>query len=215
MRKSILDLDENLRFNRDRWGQPDSWTGKDQFGYRWGGGVQQTVGGVAHFADNFLRPYLGGRYDHQVLELSPGGGRFTAELIRYAAKIDLLDMNQACPDICRDRFKYYPVEMGLFLNDGRNCETLGDRTYTLIACFDSMVHMHPEIIDGYVKQLGGRLSDRGVLWLDHSGKGPKEIGHRTDMTAQRMVEIGVSHGLALVEQRFRNDHDCVTVFRRA
>jgi 2-polyprenyl-3-methyl-5-hydroxy-6-metoxy-1,4-benzoquinol methylase len=214
MRESIFDRDQNIKFNRDRWGKKESWVEKDQFGYRWGGGVQQTVGTIAKFADGYLKPYTGGRYDHTVLELSPGGGRFTAELIRYAAKIDLLDMNQACLDICKERFRYYPIEMQFFENDGRDCDVLGDGEYSLIACFDSMVHMHPDIIDGYVRQLGTRLSQNGILWLDHSGKGARELGHRTDMTAEKMANFGATHGLILVEQRFRNDHDCVSIFRK-
>lgn len=214
MRESILDLNKNLKFNQDRWGKKEAWEAKDQFGYRWGGGVQQSVGGIAKFADAYLKPYTDDRYDHTMLELSPGGGRFTAELIRYASKIDLLDMNEACLDICRERFKYYPINMQFFQNDGRSCDVLGDAKYSLIVCFDSMVHMHPEIIKEYVSQLSGRLLEDGVLWLDHSGKGAREGGHRTDMTAERMAEFGRSEGLDLWEQRFRNDHDCVSVFRR-
>lgn len=215
MRESISDPDQNIKFNQDRWGRKEAWIEKDQFGYRWGGGVQQTVGGIAKFADAFLKPYTSDRYDHTVLELSPGGGRFTAELVRYASKIDLLDMNQACLDICRERFKYYPLEMRFFANDGRNCDMLDHHDYSLIVCFDSMVHMHPQIINEYVRQLGCRLSQEGLLWLDHSGKGIRETGHRTDMNPEKMAEFGASHGLIVVAQQFRNDHDCVTVFRRA
>lgn len=214
MLKSIIDLKENLNYNRERWGSYDQWVQKDQFGYKWGGGVQQTTGGWAKFADEFLRPHTGGRYDHKILELAPGAGRFTAECIRYASKIDLLDMNQACLDICRKRFRYYPLEIGYFLNDGMSCDILGDRTYTLIVCCDSMVHMHPRIIEGYVTQFSVRLSIEGIMWLDHSGKGPRELGHRTDMTPEKMARYGLACGLRLVEQRFRNDHDCITVFRR-
>src|SRR5690606_12643695 len=107
--------------------------------------------------------------------------------------IDVLDMNQVCLDLCKERFKYYPVKMDFYLNDGRDCSMIKNNTYGVIACFDSMVHMHPEIIENYVRQLGARLSKDGVLWLDHSGKGAKEGGHRTDMTAQRMADIGTSN----------------------
>jgi hypothetical protein len=35
------------------------------------------------------------------------------------------------------------------------------------------------------------------------------------MTAARMADIGRSHGLVVVGQKFRNDHDCVTVFKKS
>jgi SAM-dependent methyltransferase len=214
MRDSIEDVDKNLKFNRDRWGNPEYWCGKDQYGYRWNGGFQQTVGGFAKFADQFLRPFVGERYDHRVLELSPGGGRFTAELIRYAARIDLLDMNAACLDVCRERFKFYPIEMGFFQNDGKSCSVVSGNSYSLITCFDSMVHMHPDIIKGYVDQLARCLEPKGILWLDHSGKGKRDAGHRTEMTPETMARFGLGAGLKLVNQTFRNDHDCISVFVR-
>lgn len=106
MRESISNPDKNVEFNKKRWGDLQGWHEKDQYGYRWAGGVQQSVGGMARFADKFLKPYTNQRYDHSILELSPGAGRFTSEVIRYADSIDLLDMNQACLDICMERFKY-------------------------------------------------------------------------------------------------------------
>jgi len=215
MRESITDLEKNLELNRSRWGDLDAWSERDQFGYRWGGGVQQATAGISKFADRFLRPHVSDRYDHKVLELSPGAGRFTAELIRYAESIDLLDMNQACLDICEERFRYIPTPMRFYLNDGEACDMLEpDARYSVIACFDSMVHMHPDIIDGYVRQLSAHLAEDGVMWLDTSGKGAREQGHRTDMTEARMAEIASSHRLEVVEQTFRNDHDLVTVLRR-
>jgi hypothetical protein len=214
MRESITDLKKNIEFNKERWGDEENWLAKDSYGYRWGGGVQQTVAARSQFADTYLRPMLGERYDHEMLELSPGAGRFTAELIRYAKSLDLLDMNQACLDICKERFKYFPMDINYYLNDGQSCEILGAKSYSFIACYDSMVHMHPEVISGYVNQLKERLAPQGLMWLDHSGKGSREIGHRTNMDDRQMREIGESANLELIDQTFRNDHDCITVFKK-
>ena len=215
MQDSILNVEDNLAFNRKRWGELKAWQGKDQYGYRWGGGYQQNVGQIAEFADRMLRPHTGGRYDLNILELSPGGGRFTAELIRFASRIDLLDMNAACLDICRERLKFYPIEVRYFQNDGQSCDMLDRSDYDLIACYDSMVHMHPDIIEGYVTQLGRRLASGGVMWLDHSGKGARDSGHRTDMTPERMASFAAKAGLQVVSQEFRNASDCISVLRRS
>jgi len=86
--------------------------------------------------------------------------------------------------------------------------------YDLIASFDSLVHVHPDIVHGYVRQLADRIVPGGILWLDHSGKGMREQGHRTDMTLEKMAEFAQGVGLEIVKQTFRNDHDCISVLRR-
>ncbi|MEO1055822.1 MAG: class I SAM-dependent methyltransferase [Actinomycetota bacterium] len=202
----------NLEWNRQRWGQAAGWTKADQYGYRWGGGVQQTVGGIAAFADEYLRPVTAGRYDLRVLELSPGGGRFTAELLRYASSITLVDMNEECLRVCGERFQYVPTPIEFVANDGESlAECRGP--YDLIACYDSMVHMHPAVIEGYVRQMATLISPGGRIWLDHSGRGEREQGHRTQMTAEDMAQIAAQVNLEVESQRFRNDWDCVTVLR--
>ena len=74
---SVDDADKNIAWNRRRWGNEAAWRKLDSLGYQWGGGFAQTPALVAEMADRFLRPYLGDRYDLAILELSPGGGRFT------------------------------------------------------------------------------------------------------------------------------------------
>lgn len=204
------DLETNLEWNRQRWGQRAGWDNRDSYGYRWDGGYQQTVGQVARLADTHLRPHTDDRYDLNVLELSPGGGRFTMELVRYASALTLVDMNEECLEVCRDRFAYVPTPIDYVLNDGRSLP-ITDRKFDLIACYDSMVHMHPEVIEGYVAQMARLLSPDGLIWLDHSGKGQRDQGHRTDMTDERMRSIAGSNGLEVRSQSFRNDWDCISV----
>jgi 2-polyprenyl-3-methyl-5-hydroxy-6-metoxy-1,4-benzoquinol methylase len=210
-----VDAETNLEFNRQRWGQGVGWTDIDRFGYRWGvGGVEQTVGGVSAFADQYFRPFTFGNYHLDITELSPGGGRFTAELIRYARSMTLVDMNETCIEICRERFRYFPTTIEYCVNDGRHLDMLRPDSADIIACFDSMVHMHPEIIENYVMQMASIIRPGGIMWLDHSGKGAKSHGHRTDMTVIRMAEIAVAVGCNVISQRFRNEWDCISVIQR-
>jgi SAM-dependent methyltransferase len=210
-----VDVETNLEFNRQRWGQAAGWTEVDRFGYRWGvRGVEQTVGGVSAFADKYFRPFTNDNYTFDITELSPGGGRFTAELIRYARSMTLVDMNPVCIDICKQRFQYFPTPVTYHVNDGRGLEMLEADSADFIVCFDSMVHMHPEIIEHYVTQMAAVVRPGGLLWLDHSGKGAKSVGHRTDMTADRMATIAAAVGCEVVSQEFRNDWDCISVIRR-
>jgi cyclopropane fatty-acyl-phospholipid synthase-like methyltransferase len=123
-------------------------------------------------------------------------------------------MNQTCLDICAERFKYYPIEINYYLNDGRDCSMVSEKLYDLIATFDSMVHVHPDILHGYFEQWAKLLAPSGILFVDHSGKGIKTSGFRTattDKMAQKWVE---DSGLVLLDQHFRNDHDCITIARK-
>ena len=208
------DIGTNLEWNRQRWGQRRGWR-RDRFGYRWGRGTQQTVGEIAQFADEFFRPHTAGRYDLRILELAPGAGRFTAELLRYASTMCLVDLNEAALEICRKRFAFVPTPMSYALTDGQSFDEVPQGTeWDAVVSFDSMVHMHPEVIRHYVASLATLLAPSGFAWLDHSGKGLREAGHRTAMTNEMMVEFAEAAGLSVVSQRYRNGWDCVSVLRR-
>lgn len=208
------DIESNIAWNTQRWGQHVGWREHDQYGYRWGRGVQQTVGSVAKLADDFLAPHLEGRYDLRVLEIAPGAGRFTAELIRRAREMCLVDLVPSALDVCRERFRYYPTPITYAVNDGQSLDVVPGGEWDLVASYDSMVHMHPDVIAGYVDSAADRLAVGGLLWFDTSGNGEREPGHRTDMTAERMVELAEKAGLDVLAQHFRNDWDCISVLRR-
>lgn len=214
MKDSVHLKSKNLEYNRERWGNLENWRSLDGFGYSWGGNEGKGVSDVAMFADRMLRPHTRKRYDLKALELSPGGGRFTVEIMRYCRSLDLVDMNQACLDICRERFAPLPTPIRYYLNDGTSLRMIEDDDYDLIVCFDSAVHMHPDIIRGYVLQMAELLAPKGRIWIDHSGKGAKQSGHRTDMTPERMVEFATEAGLSVLSQKFRNGHDCISVLER-
>lgn len=203
----------NLAWNRERWGQKSGWTEHDQFGYRWGGGTQQSVGEIANIADKYFRPFTDGRYDLRIMELAPGGGRFTVELLRYAAEMALVDMNEAAIELCCERFKYLPTPISYVVNDGRSFAGAPGGPWDAVVSYDSMVHMHPTVIEGYLRDLRQILSPSGFAWLDHSGRGQRESGHRTDMSAQKMVHLADNAGLRMIAQLFRNDWDCISVLR--
>ncbi len=204
---------ENLAWNARRWGDPEAWIDKDQYGYRWGRGVQQKFNSVVGISEKFLLPYLGNRRDLSVLEIAPGAGRFTTELLRVGHQFYLVDLNKACIDLCRERFKYYP-NITYFVNDGVSLSMIPDDSVDLAVSFDSLVHVEPAIIERYVEQLVRKVRPGGLIWLDHSGKGHKDLGHRTEMTDEKMKLFASRFGLLLIAQHYRNDHDCISVLKR-
>lgn len=208
---------ENINWNAQRWGNDQKWFNHDHYGYQWGSGLKQASSGISKFADAFLRPVLmeifpdEKRYALDILEIAPGAGRFTAELIRYAASLDLVDLNEACLNICKERFKYFPLPIGYHKNDGESLSMLHGKKFDLIASFDSMVHVHPVVLEHYFEQCADLLAVNGVLFIDHSGKGEKKLGHRTNVFSDEAMAWVDKFGLTLHNQLFRNDHDCITI----
>ena len=207
------DVDSNLRWNRHAWGKLSRWRGIHRYGYQWGGIHEQSNSDMAAVAEKYLHPYLNGRKNLTILEIAPGAGRFTTELVRLSHDLHLVDLNPACIRLCRERFRYYP-QVQYHLNDGQSLSSVSESTFDLIACYDAAVHMAPEVIRRYVAESAAKLKPGGVLWVDHSGKGEKHEGHRTNMTDARMREFAAEAGLAIVDQPFRNDHDCISVMRK-
>jgi len=207
------DPESNLAWNRQSWGVEDVWRKVDAYGYQWNGAHMQSISDTTRVAEKWLLPHVGERRDLKVLELAPGAGRFTAELVRISSELCLVDLNQACIDICQERFKYYP-NIRYLVNDGMSCDVVQDRDFDLIASFDSMVHMVPPVVESYVADFAGRLASGGLLWLDHSGRGERTTGHRTAMTDALMAEFAEDNGLKVVAQHFRNDHDCISILEK-
>ncbi len=207
------DTDSNLSWNRHAWGKLSRWRHVHKYGYQWGGIHEQTNSDMAIVAEKYLHPYLNGRKNLVILEIAPGAGRFTTELVRLSHELHLMDLNPACIRLCRERFRYYP-QVRYHVNDGRSLNGIGDESCDLIACYDAAVHMAPEVIRGYVVEAAAKLRPGGILWMDHSGKGIKEEGHRTAMTDALMREFAAEASLRVVAQPFRNDHDCISVLQK-
>lgn len=209
------DADSNIEWNRRRWGQQAGWTEHDSFGYNWSSGATvHTASSIAAFMDKHLRPHLSNRYDLDILEISPGAGRVTVELIRYARSLVLVDLNQVPIDICRERLQYYPNEVTYIVNDGQSLSAVAGRDLDLVVSYDSLVHVHPSIVRGYMEQSLELLRPGGVLWFDHSGKGESTKGRRSAVTAEAVATWTEELGAELVEQTFRNDWDCLSVIRK-
>ena len=210
-----LDADSNIEWNVKRWGQEAGWTEHDSFGYQWSSGrTVHMAAGIASFMDKHLRPYVDGRYDLDILEISPGAGRVTVELIRYANSLTLVDLNEVPIDICRERLKYYPNDVSYIVNDGKSLADATGREYDLVVSYDSLVHVHPDIVRGYMSQSLDLLRPGGIMWFDHSGKGSNEKGRRSAVTGELVAKWTEELGARLLEQTFRNSWDCLTVLEK-
>lgn len=207
------ELRKNIDWNKKQWGDKKKWAKLHKYGYQWSGGYKQDFNEMTFIAERFLLPYIGKRRDLTILEVAPGAGRFTTELIRLAKELYLLDMNEACIKLCRERFKYYS-NISYFVNDGVSCQMIPSSKCDLIATYDSFVHVEAHIIRFYLQQFVKKLVPDGIVWIDHSGKGAREKGKRTAMTDKLMRQFADELSLQVIAQEYRNDHDCISILRK-
>lgn len=210
----LTDEQLNLQWNKKTWGDSEAqWRDLYQFGYYWPGGSNQKNNIVTMIAEKYLLPFLDGRRDLKIMELAPGGGRFTPELIRLSREMHLIDYNEVCIKICKERFVYYP-DMHFYVNDGTSVAGVAGGDFDLIACWDSMVHMATSVIEKYMRSFTTKLTVGGIAWLDHSGRGLNQQGCRSDMTAEKMVSIAEANGFFVAAQFFHSQTACISVLAK-
>jgi SAM-dependent methyltransferase len=204
---------ENLAWNRWRWGSAESWASRDAYGYRWSGGMQQGNDGPATLVGRFLAPHLHGRRRLKIMEIGAGAGRFSAELVRLSSVTHLVDLSPACVDICKERFRYYPTVF-CHLNDGRSLDVVADDDFDLIASLDTMIHVAPKIVLGYLDQAVEKLKPGGIIWLDHSGRGEDLTRCRTGLTMRAVADEARVRNLTVEAQYLQGNGDCISVLRK-
>lgn len=109
-----------------------------------------------------------------VLDLAAGHGRNSAQLIKLAKKLYIVDIHQSNINFCKIRFRKY-CNIEYTLCDGISCNGVPDDTVTLVYCFDAMVHFDSDVIRNYLKDISRILKHGGTAFLHHSnyGKNPE------------------------------------------
>lgn len=160
-----------------------------------------------------------------VVEIGPGGGRWTEELQRRAAKVIGLDISQACVDTCRERFKGCD-NVEFHVSSGTDLAGVDDDSVDSVWSFDVFVHINEKELRAYAAEFARVLKVGGGGVLHHGTAGGATGGWRSDVTGEKMREILTESGLEVVDQ-YRNwtdpdgtEHqaglydDAITVFRK-
>ena len=164
------------------------------------------------------------------LELAPGGGRNSAKLIPLSESIHLVDVNQYCIDLCKERFADYPGETKIHyhVNDGTSLEMIDSQSISAIYTWDSAVHMDKLVVKEYFKEFSRILKPGGRAFVHHSNYGSisdnvefKKNPHwRTNMSAELAKAFAAEAGVTIVSQQIipwggdTEDLDCITVLEK-
>ena len=135
----------------------------------------------------------------RVLEIGPGGGRWTEHLLPRASTLTLVDVTPACITACRSRFGDDP-RIRYHVNDGRDLSFIPAGTIDRVWSYDVFVHIQASDIEGYVRQLATLMAPGGVAVIHHASKAAEPGAWRSDMTAAAMREICERCGFAVLAQ---------------
>ncbi len=132
--------------------------------------------------------------DASVLEIGPGGGRWTAALLGRARTYTGVDISASCVEHCRQRFRNDP-RARFVVGTGRDLRAVEKATVDAIWSFDVFVHINRAEVDAYAAEFARVLRPRGVGIVHHGGVGGASGGWRSNLTAEAFLRILDRHGL--------------------
>lgn len=170
--------------------------------------------------DAFIAPYIS--KDTSVLEIAPGHGRWTKEIVGRCGKLTIIDLSPSCIDFCKGHFASYD-NISYLVNDGKSLEGVRDDSVDFIWSFDSFVHMSSNVIDSYFSEIKRVLKDNGKAVVHHAGRNDffikfnflrdmggtgrrlykllsvgkfrEDDGWRSDVSREIVMELAVRNGL--------------------
>lgn len=200
-----------VEYNRSAWSDHD-WS---QGGEEWSPSPEWRES----LMDEFLRPNVG--QQAAIVEIGPGAGRWSTELLRHASHLYLVDITQTTLDICREKLGDGDG-VSYLLSQGSSLPGVPDRSVGFVWSFDVFVHVAPDDQRRYLAECARVMKPgaRGVI--HHSGDGGMRGGWRSPMTTELFNRMLADSGLRVVGQseawgpdgqyRCTEPGDVITVF---
>lgn len=190
---------DNLEWMKSVYSTEEYWSEDLRYGYRWK--RDQPVKDyrqTAAFIERYLKPVLPAKVDH-ALEIGPGGGRWTAELVRIAGRLTLIDLSEPAIAICKERYKYYD-NIAYHVGNGSSLSPVEDRSVDLVFSWGVFVHIEKSIISDYLKEIARVLKPTGRAFIQHGALGANVRQSRTNFVKTDMDELAEAAGLLIVAQ---------------
>jgi SAM-dependent methyltransferase len=161
-----------------------------------------------------------------VLEIGPGGGRWSVTLAPRADRLIVVDVAQKPLELVAERLAG-SADVQTVLSDGASLAGVGDASVDAIWSFDVFVHVRPGDQAAYLSEIARVLRPGGVAAIHHAdgrnrGQAPSREGWRAPMTATLFASLARERGLR-VDRQVRDwsggryglgaFHDVITVLR--
>ena len=153
-----------------------------------------------------------------VLEVGPGGGRWTELLQQRVSRLYVVDVSERAIELCRERFADCP-NIEFQVGKGASVNVI-DCSLDAIWSYDVFVHINPQDARSYFREFRRILRPGGRAVIHHPGPplapGKERKGWRSDLTDDMVLDFLRKNELRLVSQtrKLVNEGDVLTVFER-
>lgn len=160
----------------------------------------------------------------RILEIGPGGGRWTSALIDRAGEFTGVDISESCVELCRRKFGSDPKARFMV---GSGCDLSGvpDASVDGLWSFDVFVHINQAEIEKYADEFKRVMVPGAVGVIHHGSAGGTHGGWRSNLTHDAMLKLLRDRGFEIVDsflewQDGGTTHqaglykDVITVFRK-
>lgn len=134
-----------------------------------------------------------------IIEIGPGGGRWTEHLLKKAEKLHLVDISEKCLQLCKERFGNNPA-LRYNLISSIDFGFAEKESIDVIFSYDVFVHIDKTQIEEYFNEFAGVLKKSGRIILHYSKVGDKFGEYRSRFTSEDMNALLAKHRLTLIEE---------------
>jgi SAM-dependent methyltransferase len=136
-----------------------------------------------------------------ILEIGPGGGRWSQPLVERASRLLLVDVSERALDLCRKRFAG-ASNVEFILSSGNDLPDVRDSTVDAVWSFDVFVHVAPLDQVDCIAEIARVLVPGGVALIHHAdgrnhGRLPSRVGWRAPLSRGLFASAAASNGLAV------------------
>lgn len=140
-----------------------------------------------------------------VLEIGPGGGRWSAVLAERASHLTLVDVSERPLELCRQRLAGQG-NIDYVLSSGTDLPGVRSGKIDAVWSFDVFVHIAPRDQAAYLHEIARVLAPGGVAVVHHAdgrnrGIQPSRHGWRAPMSRRLFAALATERGLR-VERQF-------------
>ncbi len=169
-----------------------------------------------------LEPEIPDRSD--ILEIGPGGGRWTEPLLKRARTYVGVDISSSCIEHCKRKFGLDP-RARFIVGSGRDLAQIEDSSVDTIWSFDVFVHINRAEVENYVREFARILRPGGIAVVHHGTVGGASGGWRSDLTLAALHSMLGAINLRIVKSidQWTNEgtvhhlqyDDLITVLRKS
>ena len=160
----------------------------------------------------------------RVLEIGPGGGRWTGALIQRSAAFTAVDISASCIERCREKFAAEP-QASFIVGSGCDLSEIPDTSVDAIWSFDVFVHINQAEVEAYADEFHRVMTVGAIGGIHHGSAGGAHGGWRSNVTHESMLKLLRDRGFEIVDSFLEwQDNgathqaglykDVITVFRK-